>query len=644
MKSRPVPERKPGELPRRMLHDRQVQAWVKRMLGDPGAVPADADEATLRFVVEQVMQRRGADVNMREFEKAMTDTTPVLAVPAVTDAVEDLGHITRQPEWQRFWQNWTVARRKSDAKRNVEGVKAVMATMAVPGYTSHTDSARELLVKMPSLREHFEALSANAGREFAIPSYQTVLRHMGEAPDLAPHLPRLTDDVHQLAQAATVEILKTLRNEFGYSEIGKRWLIDSTLVPGWAPQRGPGRGVMPEGLSGEAKKHWEQREKARWERGDAELRAHAPDMGFRAYTHGANTKNADPSSRQLGHAVRRGAGKVVRGLYHVVLVEQATGLVGVHATFDASQDEAPAIVPLMSDLLDLWPELCTEQIMESVAGDSAWDEDQWCRLLEVNYHVHPIFRWHRKPGGDRKTAARTKKAGRDARYPLEKGASREGDVIGRTGDGRLICAHHGSECIQLSLDRPKRESLKPGQENAEHKFRVRAQCLECARDAGNPKHGQKGIRAMFDWSNFTYYPHHDQGRPDLYAYRQAMLVRLNQAESAFAALKADNRTGAAGTDRPRIRFQSTYQALLSLAHLGRAALVIADQRQQREGGADTGRAGALLTPPPGTPSHLARSRKANPRTAKPAATTNPTALAIRNRGRATTTDPPAWAA
>ena len=53
-------------------------------------------------------------------------------------------------------------RRRKDAKRNVEGVKAVMAAMAVPGYTSHADSARELLVKMPSLREHFEALSAAA--------------------------------------------------------------------------------------------------------------------------------------------------------------------------------------------------------------------------------------------------------------------------------------------------------------------------------------------------------------------------------------------------------------------------------------------------------------------------------------------------
>jgi hypothetical protein len=46
-------------------------------------------------------------------------------------------------------------------------------------------------------------------------------------------------------------------------------------------------------------------------------------------------------------------------------------------------------------------------------------------------------------------------------------------VIGRTGDGRLICAKQGTDCIYLSLDRPKRDGLRPGQESAEHKFRLR---------------------------------------------------------------------------------------------------------------------------------------------------------------------------
>ncbi len=157
---------------------------------------------------------------------------------------------------------------------------------------------------------------------------------------------------------------------------------------------------------------------------------------------------------------------------------------------------------------------------------------------------------------------------------------------------------------------------------------------------------------MFDWSNFTFYPHHSDGRRDLFAHRQAMLVRLNQVESAFSALKADNRTGAVGTDRPRIRFASTYQALLSLAHLGRAALVIAGQRQQRDD-ADSASAGrTLLTPPAGTPSYPARSRRRPGRGRRPALvpvagvrrTPDPAAQTLLGRGRGATTDPPAWAA
>ncbi len=222
-------------------------------------------------------------------------------------------------------------------------------------------------------------------------------------------------------------------------------------------------------------------------------------------------------------------------------------------------------------------------------------------------------------------------------------------MIGRTGDGRLICAHHGTECIQSTFDRPSRAGLRPGQENKEHKFRLKGQCLKCAREGSG---GQKSIRAMFDWSNFTHYPHHAEGRPDLHAYREAMLVRLNQVESAFGALKADNRTGAAGTDRPRVRYAATYQALLSLAHLGRAALVIADQRQQRDDATTAGTGSALLKPPRGTRSYPARPRRRPGRRRQPVLapvagvprTPDPAAQALLNRGRATKSDPPAWAA
>jgi hypothetical protein len=125
-------------------------------------------------------------------------------------------------------------------------------------------------------------------------------------------------------------------------------------------------------------------------------------------------------------------------------------------------------------------------------------------MLETDYHVHPAFRWHNKTGGDR---GQGKGNGRDARYPIPKGASRTEDVIGRTGDGRLICATHGVECDYVTLDRPRRDGLKAGQTNKEHKFRIRARCPQCARDeTGDPrKGGGKGLRAQVDWSNFTYY-------------------------------------------------------------------------------------------------------------------------------------------
>jgi hypothetical protein len=117
---------------------------------------------------------------------------------------------------------------------------------------------------------------------------------------------------------------------------------------------------------------------------------------------------------------------------------------------------------------------------------------------------------------------------------------------------------------------------------------------------------------------------------------------------------SSNRTGAAGSDRMRIRHATTYDALLSLAHLGRAALVAADQRQQR----------ALYpygpshipTAPPTTPrsaspatASVAR-RKARRRPPGPAVTTagtlvrvNPVRQALDGRKRASTNGPPSWA-
>jgi hypothetical protein len=129
------------------------------------------------------------------------------------------------------------------------------------------------------------------------------------------------------------------------------------------------------------------------------------------------------------------------------------------------------------------------------------------------------------------------------------------------------------------FDPGSRAGLRPGQSSNENDFRIRARCHHDDKN-GRPC-GDLGLQVKHDWSNFTRLPHHRHGNERLYARRRALLLRLNQVEGAFAALKAANRTGAAGTDRFRVRSMVTYDALLSLAHLGRAALVLADQRQQR---------------------------------------------------------------
>ena len=59
MKSLPPPTPKPT-MPRKqaLLADRQVKRWIERLMKDPDANVHNVDEATLRFVIEEVMKRR----------------------------------------------------------------------------------------------------------------------------------------------------------------------------------------------------------------------------------------------------------------------------------------------------------------------------------------------------------------------------------------------------------------------------------------------------------------------------------------------------------------------------------------------------------------------------------------------------------
>ena len=118
MRSRPDPKPAPARLPEaRLRSDPQVRKWVQRLVGDPSARPSQLNESELRWVMQEVMRRRGDEFSDTHLTAAMRKTLPVLAHPQADDLIGDLGHIFSQPEMREFWTAWTVARGKSGRPR-----------------------------------------------------------------------------------------------------------------------------------------------------------------------------------------------------------------------------------------------------------------------------------------------------------------------------------------------------------------------------------------------------------------------------------------------------------------------------------------------------------------------------------------------
>ena len=529
----------------RLANDPQVRKWAKRIKGDPEARPHQLSESQLRLVALELAKRRGELVSETHFDRAFEATRPLLAVPDVTDAIADLDLMLRLPEMEAFWAKWQrppAAQGSRGPRAADEAVKALMTVMAIPGMTTHATHAHWLLGNTPALREIFGGVAQRGAARLGRPgskqafdplTYQGALRHRRE----------VAAGCTQLAMATNIELLKSLRSRLG-KRVGRVWLLDGCAVPAWAPQ------ISANG-DGEV---------------EARLRRFAPDAGFRAFGYTGNGKvDVDAlDGDAVRSAVKGGKGKSWRGYYLMVLVEQATGLPGVWTLIDAQEQETTALVPLLSQLHHLWPEVDAE----IVAGDSAFDNDPCCRVLEADYGIHPVFRLH------------------DQRGPkdIPRGTVRGDRLLRVAGRGELICAAHGRRVDYETLDRPSREGLRPGQTSDERAFRYRVACSHQKDRAGQAAGACKrlSLPAQFDWSKLTYYPHHDRGRPDLYAMRQVLLsARLGQVESVFNALKGGYKLGGTGAGRTRIRELHVHEALISLAFLGRTALTVLDQRQRR---------------------------------------------------------------
>jgi hypothetical protein len=133
------------------------------------------------------------------------------------------------------------------------------------------------------------------------------------------------------------------------TKIGKRLLIDGSAVPAWCQQ---------------------------WTRQDDEalnqqLRRFTPEAGHRSYQHTPKSKRDIEPGADLISTLTLQKVKSWRGYYVVAIFDQPTSLPLVWTVFDASHDEAPALVAVLSLLHKLWPDIDADVI----AGDSAWDED-----------------------------------------------------------------------------------------------------------------------------------------------------------------------------------------------------------------------------------------------------------------------------
>jgi hypothetical protein len=565
MKSRkaPSPVNYKRGLPAKLAYDPQVLKWTKRILGNAEAKPRNLNEQQLAFVHLEVMRRR-ADFSAHEgdlYLKAMQETCPVFAAPELErqKLAEDFELLFRQPEMRRFWDSWQGAKPKSGPTPDYHCAKALMATMAMSGISAHADDGFAELTGNAKLWKVFEGL---AGAPKRPQSYENAVKQLKRLGCFAPAL------------EANVAMIRELAKLYPGRGIGERLMIDGCLFPAWCEQKGKGK--------------TEEEERRR--------RRFCPEAGPKAYIQRSGAKKILGGGDKVSPQEMK-AGKFVRGYYLILIADQATGLPLVWSIVDANPDEAPNIVPALSDLYRLWPD-CPAKL---IAGDSAWDEDPWCRLCEVEYGIRPIFRYHKSSSGAKIS-----------------NFSRKRKVLAQSQDGQLICATHRNFLDFKGSEHPGRGTLRPGQTNRpEGGFRVRGECPDGC--------GVLSMRMKADWNRLTYYPHFSTPGvgEERHAFRQAMLTRLNGIEGIFDRLQTGRKLATDGADRTRIRDKGAHESLISLALLSMTAAALADQRRQKsvpvlplpKGG---GAAPSAAPAPVGTTNGSGASASTATKTTKPA--------------------------
>lgn len=545
MKPRQKPDPASKYTKQNLARDPQVKKWIKRLEGNPEATVAEADEETLAFVYAEVLRRRSDDFEPNLFQQKMIETRPAVAAPDLTSPAEDLRHIFEQPEMKEFWREWTAREKTRGRKPDWAAAKAVLTTFGMGGISSHLDTVYDRLKHDPTIKAVFAELEGRPLERSPSQGAPPALLHYSRVAALLPRL-AAGDACRWRAMEANIKMVKNLRLLHPNAGIGKRLLVDSTDIPAWVRQHSAGSKDDPGYAEREAK-----------------LRRRTPDAGFRAYTYKGSKQELQPDEK-VAVGKKGETSKFWRGYYLQVIADQATGLPLVWSLFDNAIQEPFVLPTLLSDLHRLWPDIDAELI----AGDSAFCDNPSSRVCEVDYGIAPVFRL--KPTEQKRTTP----------IPLDPKASRSGTIISISYQGHLVCDPHRRKLLYDGYEVASRRGLAPGKSSDEGAFRIRGRC-----DRGTQLRPQPckrpGLRMNVSWQRLTRYPHHGNGRPELYAMRLAMLARLSQVESIFNRLKNGLMLGTGGGNRNRILDRGALEAAFSLGCLSMTALSLAQERLAR---------------------------------------------------------------
>lgn len=507
-----------------LAYDHAVQDAIARLRAAALGEGREPDLRGLPEYKQEYVQKMAYlsldDFDEAEFLRQWHLLRQTYLMPKIDDPLGDMEAMLFQPEvlalLGSFWPD--PLRKDTGPVAGWSGSKAVMLTAAGLGASAHLDDNYRLVAGNPAL----QALIGAALDEAATISDQPAPAfRLLSIDSVGRHLRRLSASLGREAMIANVELLKNLAALDAHAGVGVNLAVDGMAFPAWCPQRS-----------------------ARDEADEAALRALNPRAGFRAFGYRDGEKvDVDPSESE----------KAWRGYHLVALVDLASGRPVVWVLWDAKWNEEKALKELLRLLFEYWPDCPAETIV----ADALYDQEELCKICELNYGIHPVFR--QKPSN---ATADKNLSGRESEL-----------VAGFAGTGRAVCRRCGDPMDYVGANVPKRRGLEPGDDTPENDFRLRFNCSDCDKTPG--------LKMNTRWRALTYYPHHGHGQPKKFAKRLALFGRRNAAESLFSALKTGKKLGTVGADRGRLRDHGTVNALVDLSFCLGTSLMLAEQRIKR---------------------------------------------------------------